>query len=74
MNSLSWQNDSLFYQSSSKICKSFPYLWQLKCLFIFKEVPAEVSLHHLLIYFIYMGSKTHYTSKQAGKDSDNSKM
>lgn len=58
----------------SKIQKSLAYLLQLKCLFIFKEVSAEVSLHQPLIYFIYVGSKTHYTSKQAGKDSDNSKM
>lgn len=60
----------------SKICTSFPYLWQLKCVFIFKEVSGEVSLHHLhlLIYFIYMGSETHYASKQAAKDSGNSKM
>lgn len=33
-----------------------------------------MSLHQLLIYFTYMGSKTHYTSNQAGKDNDNSKM
>lgn len=43
----------------SEIYKSFAYLWQLKCLFIFKEVSAEVCLHQFLTYLIYMGSKTH---------------
>lgn len=27
-----------------------------------------------IFFFINMGSKTHYTSNQAGKDNDNSKM